>query len=687
MPIAITAVTGQDLQQKNIEDLQDIQYSIPSLVTFRTGRRPQYRSTLVLRGLAVVTYFNEVPTSSLGGSGAVVGGAVAGTGPGQFYDLDSVQVFEGPQGTLFGKASTGGVLMVRPKKPTNDFEGYAQVLVGNYNWHQLEFAVNLPIWDDKLSIRVSGLLNYRDGFTKNLAGPAFSPGLGQKDVANWLDNQDSQGFRVSVMMRPTDDFENYIVANSYYLNDDGTGFQFFDFQPTTGVVAQSFLAVKPAIIGQSLVAEAIKYSTIASGNGPLSTLVGPSHDSQFNYSIQDVARWDINEDLTVKNIASASVIKSNSVPVSGGDTEIPPVLSAYAIPNQPYAGHWWQEGVAYTEEPQIQARLLNDRMNLTIGGYLSFSHPLSEPVIGTYGPSPAIVVPAFGLNIPPSFTLSTLAKTSASAREQAIYGQESYDLGGILPFLDGVKFTAGYRYTWDYSSTVTTNLAPTASITNASSRTSAPTFTIGLDYQLDPDTLLYVASRRGYSAAGAASTIRPGIVLANGVSFPNGTSIFAPAEKVTDVEVGVKNNFELFGVNGQVAADYYHDWFPTRHEAQLLPTLGFVNTTVVTVASNSLVDGFEVSYTVKPLDGLTISGNYDYLLSRHQPYGVFGIINPAGLTTNVPRHKMSITAKYRLPLDASIGTVDLSATGSFVDQQKNVDYVEPVSNIPGLWPA
>ena len=134
VPIAITAFTAQALSEQHIQNITDLGYFVPSLSAVINGDRDQQYFTL--RGIqnqpggpGVVVYFNDVPDFSPGQNGALGNGG-GGTGPGKFLDLENVQVLKGPQGTLFGRNSVGGAILIDPKKPTGNFEGYVQ----DYVW-------------------------------------------------------------------------------------------------------------------------------------------------------------------------------------------------------------------------------------------------------------------------------------------------------------------------------------------------------------------------------------------------------------------------------------------------------------------------------------------------------------------------------------------------------------------------
>src|SRR6202041_906818 len=155
-----------------------------------------------------VIYFADVPLSNTDYSNTT--GLTHGLSPGYYFDLDSVEIDKGAQGTLFGRPSIGGLIAIQPKHPTNDFEGYIQTTFGNYSDKENEFAINVPIVEDKLLVRVAGQMQQRAGYTKDL----------QTGID--LDNRNYYAWRVGVTFRPTDDFENYLLYDGYWQDSEGT---------------------------------------------------------------------------------------------------------------------------------------------------------------------------------------------------------------------------------------------------------------------------------------------------------------------------------------------------------------------------------------------------------------------------------------------------------------------------------
>src|SRR3546814_2690767 len=83
------------------------------------------------------------------------------------FDISSVQVLKGPQGTLFGRNTNGGAVLAYTVAPTYDFEGYVEASYGNYDARELQGAINLPIVDDRIALRLAADLIKRDGVVEN----------------------------------------------------------------------------------------------------------------------------------------------------------------------------------------------------------------------------------------------------------------------------------------------------------------------------------------------------------------------------------------------------------------------------------------------------------------------------------------------------------------------------------------
>ena len=205
VPVAITALSGEQLEQKGLRSTEDLRSFVPGMNIggqrrddaqfFLRGQGPGVTQTGQRNFTSVATYFAEVPT------------AVAG--PGVFYDMASVQVLKGPQGTLFGRNTTGGAVLFEPRRPTWNNEGYVQATYGNYDFKQLEAVINVGIVPDKVALRVAGQFSRRDGFTKSV-------NTGQK-----LDGRKYDAVRGSLLVAPADGIESLTIVD--YRDKDNSG--------------------------------------------------------------------------------------------------------------------------------------------------------------------------------------------------------------------------------------------------------------------------------------------------------------------------------------------------------------------------------------------------------------------------------------------------------------------------------
>jgi iron complex outermembrane receptor protein len=185
IPIAATALSGDKLDDKAVQNLADLQYAAPSVSITDQG----LTQSVNIRGIGIAS-----------GSPAVANGVATYIDgifqppivtSSSFYDLASIEVLRGPQGTLVGSNSTGGAIFINTANPSTDkLKGYAKAHYGSYNAVGMEGAVNLPL-TDTLAVRASGMSNWRDSYYKDLGS-----------FHNHPDKLDEQAGRFGVMWRP-----------------------------------------------------------------------------------------------------------------------------------------------------------------------------------------------------------------------------------------------------------------------------------------------------------------------------------------------------------------------------------------------------------------------------------------------------------------------------------------------------
>lgn len=186
--ISITAFTGEMLEDFGIRNQEDLQNHIPAAVIepYDMAVRGVGRNFRSLGGdPGVATYLNGVYSEDFG---------IAST-EGGLFDIERIEVLRGPQGTLYGRNAIGGAVNFINKLPTEEFEGEARVVVGDYDLQELYGVVSGPLLGKYLQGRLTGVKRTRDGYIDDLGGGP--------DVSNYGDENYALGLRSA----PTDNLE------------------------------------------------------------------------------------------------------------------------------------------------------------------------------------------------------------------------------------------------------------------------------------------------------------------------------------------------------------------------------------------------------------------------------------------------------------------------------------------------
>ena len=166
VPIAITAITDQDIERMNASEIKDLQYATPNLVI---GSYNSAQNVYGIRGISDVSR-NPGYDQRIGVyvDGVWVGRSAASNQ--SVLDVQTVEVLRGPQGTLFGKNTVSGAINIVTRKPGEEFGGYAQADYGNYGYWRAKGSVNVP-FSKNFYGKVSASVTQRDGFTKDALIP------------------------------------------------------------------------------------------------------------------------------------------------------------------------------------------------------------------------------------------------------------------------------------------------------------------------------------------------------------------------------------------------------------------------------------------------------------------------------------------------------------------------------------
>ncbi|HVT23171.1 MAG TPA: TonB-dependent receptor [Rhizomicrobium sp.] len=204
IPIAITALSQEQLTATQTAGGPDLVKQVPNLTftkTNFTGYSIQIRgigtqAISVTTDPAVAVALNDLPFLRNHFFEQ------------EFYDLAQVEVLRGPQGTLYGRNATAGVVNLTTARPTDQFEAMASAEIGNYHQRRFEGMINLPIVDDRLDIRLAGEWTKRQGYSFN-------------EITNErIDGRDLWSGRLSIGLKPVEGLQLNLMWEHFSENDD-----------------------------------------------------------------------------------------------------------------------------------------------------------------------------------------------------------------------------------------------------------------------------------------------------------------------------------------------------------------------------------------------------------------------------------------------------------------------------------
>ena len=564
VPISITVFSQEQLDNRNISGAADLATYTPSL-SASVNFGPE-NATFALRGFtqevrttpSVATYFADVVSPR--GSTSLSSGDNAG--PGAFFDLQNVQVLKGPQGTLFGRNTTGGAVLLVPQRPTDEIEGYGQISAGNYNMFGFQGVANMPV-SDNLRIRVGIDQQRRDGYIEN-QGPRGPSHMGDMDYI---------ALRLGVLANLTPTLENYTLFTVSNSDTVGSSTQLFACNaaiPLLGTLCEQNLASQ------------------GDGDYTVSNLSPNPVSTSDRFQLINMTTWDVSDSITVKNIVSYAELESDfafnvfglALPFPSG----PPDSTGYITLTEgaELPGHKPTAQYTFSEELQFQGAMPDAGLIWQAGLYYEHSDALSPN--GTRSANFLDCTDTRTRDCYNPFGVGFLQDTlyEQSYENFAVYAQGTYE------FTYQLSLTAGVRYTWDDTSANVnvqnyrdtgspgvftaaecslTWLDPTTCTGVLSQESEAPTWVIDLDYDLADDVLLYGKYSRGYRQ-GSVNIIGP-------ADFTN----FEP-EQVDVFELGAKTRFDAGAVRGTFnAAAFYSDFTDQQIQIAFFSSTGAASPT------------------------------------------------------------------------------------------------------------
>jgi iron complex outermembrane recepter protein len=636
VPVSVSVLSAQTLAEQKVQSETDLQSSVPGLTVRQSTTsnqlsfdiRGQTQDADSATAPTVLTYFNEFQSSGVTSTA--------------FFDLQSVQVLKGPQGTLFGRNATGGAVLYEAVRPGSQLDGYLQLTSGNYFDREAQGAFNVP-FGDVAALRIAGEFQQRDGLQTNLL------------LGTHPDSIDNNNVRASLLLTPAEHLENLTTFQYGKYGGYSAELRIANAYPV-GATHTSPLCIEPGSPGVCHLntTGAALYGPagpqVPGYNGILDFINKQSSQDFYDVSGYRNSAHDAHERLVVnkttytfsdaavlKNIAGYNNVISVDTPTDDGS------------PFQVLEADHTYDSKQYSEELQLSGVVANSRLNYILGGYYGRDdegqHVLYE-VGGGYTP------PIAG----PTLNSYVIQDTS-----RAGYFQASYEL------IPGVHATGGFRETWESVTIVHGNgdAYALAGVPNATQTVQKPSWTVGLDYQVTPGMLLYVTQRGSYRAGGfngLSSVVNP-----NNLSGPQLNNEFQP-ETTWDVEIGSKFAGTLGGRPARLTLAVYDQ---TVNNVQRAVYYGVAAQT--SNARQARTTGVEVEGQLDLARWLQVGVNYAYTNARYTD-GRATVVDTSGVIHDVilgpfgDTPTQSGSAYVRLVKDLSDGRGQLVARGDVFAQ-------------------
>jgi iron complex outermembrane receptor protein len=422
-----------------------------------------------------------------------------------FYDLDRVEVLRGPQGTLYGRNTTAGVVNVISNTPQQRFEGALGAAIGNHGSRKGSAMLNVPV-NDALALRAALAWNQHDSYLTNAQGTPYTLGLDRDDRSGRLSAKLAIGKDATLLLRfdhsTVNDSDDSAVPDTNFYHSDANGNPVW-YEATTGERLTNRF-VPPNTRPE----QGYSHKTTSGLGAELAWNLGAAtlhyvgahrnfdHDMLVNYyyrltpgfaiGVRENFRGDYVQDSHELRLAT-----NGNGPVSA------------------------QAGLYYFRE---ESNLVYAFRDLELTG------------------------------LPPYYVFPTSPTT---AHSKAVFGQATWRVQ------DALRLTAGVRHTSDQKSRIgstnfqqaaTFNPATDLKLLNAAAlETGKTTWRLGADYDLAPGTMAYASAATGYKAGGfndgcLAGSRALGIDCPAAVAVPAATLFYQP-ENVTAYEIGLKSRF------------------------------------------------------------------------------------------------------------------------------------------------
>lgn len=625
-PVAVTAISGESLVNQQIVGIQELQATTPNL-TFSSAIAQPGSATVFIRGQGSSDGLIAIDQAV----GVYLDGVYAARSTGgatDLFDVQRVEVLRGPQGTLFGRNTTGGAINIIANRPNGKFEGSARVDYGNFNSVLAQGMLNVPLVGDQLAVRVAYQHRAHDGygFTATLDKP--------------LNDLKSDYGRISVLFAPTGSKFSALISGDFSVfrnSGELIGLKSYSapnaFAPSellaaacgTQAIPAGLPAATAGFLG-GLKAGAIPLCpALTTRPGPISSYVfgqngntniyrtfgnTPSYGKSDTFGGSAVLEYDFSDAARLKSTTAWRGVRLES----RTDNDGTPYTLTGGLPANPAVGYPGAPGNQINQDQFSQELQLSGKISqfeYILGGFYFVENGLDRSDSGSL----------FPLN-------SNVATIDGTVRNKSIagYGQLIFNV------TDTLRVTGGLRYTKDDRRLISRNrdtnlLAPPASAVTSSltgltdgdpndpfratftSSFSYWSYLASADWQAMQNLFLYAKTSRSQRSGGLNTR-----AVAGGIPPLS----FAP-ETVTDYEVGAKIDLFDRRIRLNVAA---FTSSVDNVQRNLAGTGGTPPRLVggVANAAKARIRGLEGELTIAPTRGLSFGGSVGYTDAKYNQF-------------------------------------------------------------------
>jgi iron complex outermembrane receptor protein len=605
-PIAMSAVSGDSLISEGITDPTALGESVPNISIDRNNGLQ-----ITIRGVSSSDNTEKGdPSASFMLDGIYIARPQAQEV--SFYDIERVEVLRGPQGTLFGRNTTAGLVNVITKAPRlGEFGASFDAAYGNYNAIQATGTINLPVGE---SVAIRGAVNFDKRDSYLLRGTsAFS-----------LDPvKDNLSARLSALFQFSD--RGKLVLRGDYSRQKGSASDYTNAVLASNFYALPFVNPAPGQAGTSPLYIGGNSSANALQTLGFNETQQASRDNH-TWGIQGELNYELSDSLTINYLGSYRQFeRKESFAIYNGSVFSGGSIVANVVAPATFDGTYKQNS------QEVRLAYSTDRLKAQLGAY--YFRENSGISLLVYGLQGAPGTRGFVFGFPQDPTIS---------KSVAGFGQFTYSL------TDKLRVTGGVRYTKDDKSRIgatifhanvgdpldyTTGVQPGTtnpnnrrdSANNAAVSYSKATWRAGLDYDLNDRTLLYATVSTGYKAGGFNGGCAAGTPNCNAPQDPS--LLYYNPESITAYELGFKTRFADNAV--RLNGNYFHYDYSNLQVTQVVPFQGAARQSTSN-AGSAKIDGVELEATIKPGPNTTFDFAVNWLNARYSDYAIFEAQTIAG---------------------------------------------------------